>query len=201
MDPPQQQGQLPIPENNAHQSPLAFSGKYLLIHQVQALLSIFTNKETSVELLETSLQELWVSFFKETHDFVIMPPFSPYPTTLLTEAAKFGHLEIATYLIKNGALVNFQSKKLGDRTPLHFACFYGSYHVVSLLKQHNANHLLSDDSGCLWFDLLLKIHNFNFFFSAFQNSLLPSTQLFEETSALFYLDLALARQSNLLSKQ
>ena len=55
----------------------------------------------------------------------------------LWQAADEGHLEVATLLVKNGAIVTMSDKK--GQTPLYRASFYGRTDMVKLLIAHGAS--------------------------------------------------------------
>lgn len=65
--------------------------------------------------------------------------------TPLIEAAYHGHLDIARYLLKHGALVNQQYQD--GFTALYLAAQEGWTDVMDLLLRHGANHLLGLHTG------------------------------------------------------
>ncbi|KAF5836834.1 ankyrin-repeat protein [Dunaliella salina] len=68
-------------------------------------------------------------------------------------ALLFGHTEVASLLIKNGANACYSSKKTGN-TPLHHAAWYGSLESVEYLLNANlADANAKNNFGCTPFDM------------------------------------------------
>ncbi len=57
--------------------------------------------------------------------------------TALHEAARLGHIEVAKYLLQNGADIN--SKKLNGLSPLHVAAYCGENEIVNALLAEGAD--------------------------------------------------------------
>ena len=67
-------------------------------------------------------------------------------STALMLACRYGHLEIACLLIKEGAEVNFVRRKFGD-CPLHLAALHGHDHIIEVLLRNQANRLVANKAG------------------------------------------------------
>lgn len=65
--------------------------------------------------------------------------------TILHYAARRGSVEMVTYLLENGAAVNW--KDFFDRTPLHIVSIRGRLKIGQLLIQHGANVNCEDNCG------------------------------------------------------
>jgi len=65
--------------------------------------------------------------------------------TILHWASTYDLLDIAKYLIDNGANINVYNKK--GQTPLHLACFYGHLIIIDLLESNGADKNAEDNKG------------------------------------------------------
>ena len=69
-----------------------------------------------------------------------------YEATCATdETAKNGRIPTVEYLLNRNANPNIPD--LTNRTPLHWACFYGHTKIVEMLIEHGANVNAVDDEG------------------------------------------------------
>eukprot|EP01083_Nonionella_stella_P204993 746886_1 len=68
-----------------------------------------------------------------------------YGSSLLMEAARYGHLNIVEYLLGKGSDVD--AINLSNQTALHFACGGGYDNVVTLLLERKANPDMKDVDG------------------------------------------------------
>ena len=68
-----------------------------------------------------------------------------FGNTALMKASEKGHMEIAEYLINNGASVNFQNKE--GLTPLMVAAEKNNFYVFKLLIDKKADTSKSDYTG------------------------------------------------------
>ena len=76
----------------------------------------------------------------------IVPSSSPHGITPLFNASAFGHLEVATYLVGLGALINELDQTYG-LSPFHIACKEGHLAVVKFLANNGADIHARDKKG------------------------------------------------------